>query len=126
VITADASKPLPLVGTLPLSTPVLARAPGAKANQSPQELKLRQAAGQFESMLLSNLWKSMKGSFSDDDADYSDPAHSTLDDFGVQALCGAVGKAGGLGIANLIIQNLEPKIAPPQSHKNGSEGGARG
>jgi len=77
-----------------------------------KDQKLRKAAGEFESLLLQNLWKSMKSSFASDEEDSSDPAHDTLDDWGIQAMSDAVGKNGGLGIGRLILKDLEPKIAP--------------
>jgi len=94
----------------------------AKAPSSPRERKLQQAAGQFESMLMSNLWKSMKSSFEDDDSDFSDPAHGAMDEWGMDAMCGAVGKSGGLGIAKLIMKNLEPEIGSATVWKGGAEG----
>ena len=75
-----------------------------------KEQKLRKAAGEFESLLLQNRWKSMKASFASDDGDASDPAHDTLDDWGIQAMSDAVGKNGGLGIGRMILKDLEPKI----------------
>lgn len=83
---------------------------------TPRQHKLRQAAQQFESMLMSSLWKSMKSSFDDDDSD-SDPALGTLQDWSMEAMSNAVGKAGGLGIARLIMKDLEPRISPSQSGK---------
>jgi Rod binding domain-containing protein len=76
-----------------------------------KEQKLRKAAGEFESMLLANLWKSMKASLASDDDDATDPAHDTLDDWGIQAMSEAVGKNGGLGIGRLILKDLDSKIA---------------
>jgi Rod binding domain-containing protein len=93
---------------------------GMKAASTPRERKLQQAAGQFESMLLSNLWKSMKSAFDEDDSEYSDPAHGAMDEWGMNAMCGAVGKSGGLGIAKLIMKDLQPKIAASQAPKGGS------
>jgi Rod binding domain-containing protein len=72
--------------------------------------KLKKAAGDFESLLLSNLWKSMKHSFDDQSTDSdSDPAHGTLDDWGIEIMSGAVGKAGGLGLGKLILEHLGAK-----------------
>jgi Rod binding domain-containing protein len=82
---------------------------GASA-ESPAGKKLRQAAAEFEGMLLSNLWKSMKSTFAESDEDTDDPAHETLSDMGIQAMTGAIGKAGGLGLGNLIIKHLEPLL----------------
>jgi Rod binding domain-containing protein len=81
---------------------------------SPAANKLRQAAGEFEAMLLANLWKSMKSTFASDD-DSDDPAHETLSDMGIQAMSGAVGKAGGLGLSKLILKHLEPLLAHSQN-----------
>ncbi|MGA2420781.1 MAG: hypothetical protein ABSG69_11905 [Candidatus Acidiferrum sp.] len=99
------------------------RPPGAQATASlsPRERKLQQAAGQFESMLLSNLWKSMKSAFEDEDTEYSDPGHGAMDEWGMDAMAGAVGKNGGLGIAKLIMKDLAPQIARTES-----KGGAKG
>ena len=78
--------------------------------------KLQRAAGEFESMLLSNLWKSMKSTFTSDDSDdtdSTDPAKDSFDQMGIDAMSSAVGKAGGLGLGRLILNHLEPKHAPP-------------
>jgi Rod binding domain-containing protein len=91
--------------------------PTSSIANTPADHKLRQAAGEFEGMLLSSLWKSMKSTFasSDDDSDDStDPAHDSLDDMSIQAMSSAVGKAGGLGLAKLILKHLEPILAKTQ------------
>ena len=87
---------------------------------SPEERKLRKAAGDFESILLASMWKSMKQSFGDSDTDSSDPAHGTLEDWGIEIMSSAVGKAGGLGIGKLILQHLEP-IANGQNQPNSTD-----
>ena len=80
-------------------------------SSSAQEQKLRKAAGEFESILLSSFWKSMRESFASPEDESSDPAHETLEDWGIQAMSDAVGKAGGLGIGKLILKELEPRLA---------------
>ena len=72
-----------------------------------QEAKLKKAGAEFESIMLSTFWKSMKGSFADEDDDSTDPAHDTLEDMGIQAMSTAVGKAGGLGLGKLILKHLD-------------------
>ena len=90
---------------------------------TPAGRKLRQAAGEFEGMLLSSLWKSMKSTFADSEGDDStDPAHDTLDDMGVQAMSNAVGKAGGLGLGKLILKHLEPMLAASQAQNTTGSG----
>lgn len=82
------------------------------------EAKLRKAAADFESILLSTFWKSMKNSFgSDEEDDATDPAHDTLEDMGMQAMTSAVGKAGGLGLGKLILKHIAPGVdLRPGSH----------
>jgi Rod binding domain-containing protein len=77
---------------------------------SQAQKKLRAAAGEFESLLLSNLWKSMKSTFASPDEESSDPGHDTFEEMGIQAMSSAVGRAGGLGLGKLILKHLEPKL----------------
>lgn len=79
---------------------------------SPDQRKLKKAAGDFESILLASMWKSMKQTFGSSDLEGdSDPAHGTLDDWGIEVMSSAVGRAGGLGIGKLILKHLEPVAA---------------
>jgi Rod binding domain-containing protein len=80
-------------------------------DSTPGGRKLQKAAAEFESMLLSNLWKSMKSSFASGDEESMDPAHDALADMGIQAMSSAVAKTGGLGIGRLILKHLEPMLA---------------
>jgi len=79
-------------------------------SDSPELSKLRKAAGEFESILLASLWKSMKETFSDPDED-ADPTLKSFDDWGIQAMASAVGNSGGLGIKNMILKYLEPTLS---------------
>jgi Rod binding domain-containing protein len=106
--------------TLLASRPVLGISAANADGETPAQRKLRQAAGEFESMLLSSLWKSMKSSFEGDETEFSDPAHEALDDWGMQAMCGAVGKTGGLGIAKMILKHLEPKLPGAAAPEGGT------
>jgi Rod binding domain-containing protein len=65
----------------------------SKAAPPSAELKLRKAAGEFESMLLSKWWSSMRESGLGG-LDETDPGHDTLDQLGMQALSTAVAGAG--------------------------------
>jgi Rod binding domain-containing protein len=85
-------------------------APAAtQASNATDEAKLKKAAGDFEAILLASMWKGMKQSFGTSEAD-SDPAHGTLDDWGIEVMSGAVGRAGGLGIGKLILEHLQPAL----------------
>lgn len=77
---------------------------------SPGLAKLTKAAGEFESILLASLWKSMKETFADPEED-ADPTMKSFDEWGIQAMASAVGNAGGFGIKNLIIKYLEPQLS---------------
>jgi Rod binding domain-containing protein len=89
--------------------------------------KLRQAAVEFEGMLLSSLWKSMKSSFaSPDDDDSQDPAHDTLGDLSIDTMSNAVAKSGGLGLGKLILKHLEPLVAHSQTENASRAGKAPG
>jgi len=85
------------------------RATNVANSSSPELSKLRKAAGEFESILLESLWKSMKETFSDPEEDV-DPTLKSFDDWGIQAMASAVGNNGGLGIKNLILKHLEPTL----------------
>jgi Rod binding domain-containing protein len=89
----------------------------SKPVETPDQQKLKKAAGEFESILLASLWKSMKESFKDPKEADSDPAGGTIDDWGIEAMSGAVGKAGGLGIGNMIIKHLEAATGDKPAEK---------
>jgi Rod binding domain-containing protein len=95
-----------LAGAHPSTREVL-----SSLDSTPAGRKLKRAAAEFESMLLSTLWKSMKSTFADSGDESSDPAHDSLEDFGIQTMSGAVAKAGGIGLGNLILKHLAPKLA---------------
>ena len=97
-----------------ISGPFPASGPSSGHTLTPQEQKLHKAAAEFESQLLSSLWKSMKNSFADDD-DSEDPASQSLSDWGIDAMSGAVSRAGGMGIGKLIIKDLTQKLADSQN-----------
>lgn len=86
-------------------------------NSSVQERKLRRATQEFETMLISDFWKAMTESFAADDEEAIDPGHSTWKDMGVQAMAGAMSKAGGLGLGKLILKHLEPLVQDEYSAK---------
>jgi len=98
------------IGAAAQGSPAVAN-PAATQNSKPadtaNEAKLKKAGGDFESILLASMWKSMKESFKDPNNPDSDPASGTLNDWGIEVMSGAVGKAGGLGIGKMIVKYLE-------------------
>jgi Rod binding domain-containing protein len=102
----------PATATLaPLNASLPVVRPANSGSSSFQDIsKLRKAAGEFESILLESLWKSMKETFSDPDGD-ADPTLKSFDEWGMQAMASAVGNSGGLGIKNMILKYLEPTLS---------------
>lgn len=91
---------------------------GASASSTtaadPQQRKLTDAAQQFEGMLLQELLKPMREhSFGSGDTDNSsDDADSsgfadTLSSFGSESLATAISRSGGLGIAKMVVRQVE-------------------
>jgi Rod binding domain-containing protein len=110
---------IPELAAQPMASQSLAGAMAAKGDGSPKvsnqaysakEQKLRRAAAEFESILISTFWKSMKDSFSTEDDDSLDPGHSSYELMGLQAMAGAMSKAGGLGLGKLILKHLAPQV----------------
>jgi Rod binding domain-containing protein len=108
-------RPIDLVGAAPPATGTQ-----SKPVDSPDEQKLKKATGDFESILLASMWRSMKHSFGDNKEGESDPAHGMIEDWGIEVMAGAVGRAGGLGIGKLILQHLEPTLDLENLNKTGS------
>ena len=110
-------KPLSGISLQPLPYPANGGHLRASATDtSPATLKLRKAAAEFESTLISKLWKSMKSTFDDPtDEDSTDPSKEVLDDWGIQSMSTAMANAGGLGIGQLILKDLEAKQAHSQN-----------
>jgi len=94
----------------PSSTNKATASTQSKPTDSPDQQKLKKAASDFESIMLAAMWKSMKQSFGASDSEETDPAHGTLDDWGIEIMSGAVGKAGGLGLGKMILKHLEPAL----------------
>jgi Rod binding domain-containing protein len=92
----------------------------SKPVDSADEQKLQKAAGDFESILLASMWRAMKQSFGDNKEGQSDPAHGMIEDWGIEVMSGAVGRAGGLGIGKLILKHLGYDWNQEELDKTGS------
>ena len=90
-------------------------APAAPAPKD-DPAKVKDAARQFEALLISQMMKSMsdsEGGWLGTDAD--DAASSAME-YGQEMFAQAMAARGGLGLANLIVQGLGPSgqtAAPP-------------
>lgn len=92
------------------ATGAVSPAADPSATGNPQTAKVRKAAAEFESILLQNWWGSMKESGFGGDDDSTDPGKETLDQLGMQAMCAAVAKGGGLGIAAILVRSVLSKF----------------
>jgi flagellar protein FlgJ len=82
-------------------------APAAAAPRN-DPAKVRDAASQFESLLIGQLMKSMResstGWLSDGD---EDQAGSTATDMAEEQFASALARQGGLGLARMVVSGLE-------------------
>jgi Rod binding domain-containing protein len=85
------------------------------------QAKLRHAASDFEAMLLSKWWSSMKDS-GFGDSDQTDPGHDTLDQLGMQALSSAVAGAGGIGLGDMLVRGLLSNVARGNANDPSTKG----
>ena len=70
--------------------------------------KIRQAATEFEALLIAQMLKSARdsGGGITGDADEQDETNSTVLELGEQQLAQALSSSGGLGIANMVVAGL--------------------
>lgn len=80
-----------------------------QASQSPS--KLAKAAREFESILLQNWLEKMNHSFAGSE-ESQDAAHDTVTSLGTQAISTALAARGGIGIASMLLRQLESKEKP--------------
>ncbi len=97
--------------TLPgLNWPGAAAAAGSKPADSPERVK--NAAQQFEALLIGQMLKAAAASDSD-----SDPAGCTALQMAQEQLAAAIAARGGLGLAGLIEKSLSrTAVTPPRSN----------
>ena len=95
-----------------------ARAGESGSTASP---KLVKSAREFEAILLQSWLEKMNQSFAGLEQS-QDAAHDTVSSLGTQAIAGALAARGGVGIANMILRQLEAR----QSLEIGDEGAATG
>jgi Rod binding domain-containing protein len=82
----------------------------AAARPSQPAQKLKKAAQEFESMLLSSWLQKMNESFAGND-EKQDPAHDTFTSLGTEAMAQALAARGGVGIAAKLLKQLQKPIA---------------
>lgn len=75
---------------------------GAAAGKSDTPVKIREAATQFEALLITQMLQSAHGSGSGGEEDQN----STLTELGEQQLAQALAASGGLGVAKMVVEGL--------------------
>ncbi|MGH9351756.1 MAG: rod-binding protein [Terriglobia bacterium] len=85
-----------------------------------REEKLKKASVQFESMLVSSLWKDMEKTFGQSDSDQ--PGFDTMQDMGLRAMTTALAASGGIGIAKMIDQQVERQQAAVAAQQESGRG----
>lgn len=73
--------------------------------------KLKKAASEFESMLISSWWNTMKQSGLPGTDEDTDPGKGTLDQMGINALSSAIANGkGGLGLGNMLVHSMMKRM----------------
>jgi len=88
--------------------------PAAASPESEASSKLKKAAREFESILLQSWLEKMNQSFVGA-SESQDAAHDTVSSLGTQALASALALRGGIGIASMLLRQLEPADRPVRS-----------
>jgi flagellar protein FlgJ len=82
---------------------------GDSLAKKPENGNLKDAAGKFESMLIAQMLKSARKTDSGGWTGDADQASSSMMDMAEQSLADMLGAQGGLGLANLVMTQLEKK-----------------
>jgi len=111
-LTSIAAPLLPTTQTDPTSS--LTGTRGVEQS-SRERQKLRNAALEFEAILLSSWWEQMQKSSLTPDDSSKDPGFDTLQSLGTRAMSQALAARGGLGIAQMMIRQLSPALKCKES-----------
>jgi len=97
-----------------IASPVAASRPQTSldgaAKESAIHKKLRQAAQEFEGMLITELMQNSNMGFSSLTGDAPTGGSDTLNSLAIQTLSSGLAAHGGMGIANMIVHQLEPSL----------------
>ncbi len=92
-----------------------ANLPAESAADASQETrpssKLKKSAQEFESILLQSWLEKMNQSFVGT-SESQDAAHDTVTSLGTQAIASALAARGGIGIAAMLLRQLQPAKQP--------------
>jgi Rod binding domain-containing protein len=77
--------------------------------ETPAHRKLRKAAQDFESLLISELWQKYQAS-SSWSGETQTAGSDTLNSLAIQTMSVTLAHRGGLGIAQMLVHQLEPSL----------------
>jgi Rod binding domain-containing protein len=80
--------------------------------------KLRKSAQEFEAILLQSWLEKMNQSFVGS-SESQDAAHDTVSSLGTQAIASALAARGGIGIARMLLRQLQPSRREVQAQDSG-------
>jgi Rod binding domain-containing protein len=83
---------------------------GSQAPETAEHRKLRKAAEDFETILISELWQQFQSGMSSLSGGSQPAGSDTLNSLATQSLSSALAHRGGLGIAQMIVRQLEPTL----------------
>jgi Rod binding domain-containing protein len=99
---------MPTVNPENLSKSLSVTTAGGTAAETPAHRKLRKAAQEFESILISDLWKDFGTSFGTFAGEAQPVGSDTLNSLAIETISTAMAQRGGLGIAQMLVQKLAP------------------
>ena len=97
------------LGIAQLLPATAAGAAGGAAHKPDDPAKIRDAAQQFEALLLGQILRSMREGGKGWLGSGEDPSGDCATEYAEQAFAGAMAKQGGLGLADLIAAGLARK-----------------
>jgi len=83
---------------------------GSQTAETPEHRKLRKAAQEFEGLLISELWRQTASDISSLPGGTSSAEGETMNSLAIQTMSMALAQHGGLGIAQMLIHQLEPSL----------------
>lgn len=92
--------------------PLAANPPAAKPFLTRDAVKNEKAARDFEAMLLAPLLDSLQKTFAGTSGDAKTPGASDYRLMATQALAQSIVARGGIGIAQLVLDHLQPPKVP--------------
>ena len=94
---------------------------GNTGEETLAQRKLRKAAQEFEGLLISELWKESGADISALPGETSSAEAETLNSLAIQTMSVALAQHRGLGIAQMLVHQLEPSLHREQTDRQGGK-----